>query len=248
VSWPAVDHDPGDYSLDFTAEILTGAEDSTMDFDARQLSPHPLPRRIRISKKLVRASGIDVVALVRDRMAYVFGMVLEHNFLNGNGVNKPLGIFTSSAHGLSTDRDVSTGNTATEIKADGLIEAAYTLKAQYLKRASWVFHRTAMKQIRKLKDGEGSYLFQPQLTETTPAMLLGRPVDVSEYCPSTFTSGSLVGALLDWSFYKVVFALNFDVQILNELYAEYNQLGIIARIEVDGMPALAESAVRVKLG
>jgi HK97 family phage major capsid protein len=49
VSWPAVDHDPGDYSLDFTAEIMTGAEDSTMDFDARQLSPHPLARRIRVS-------------------------------------------------------------------------------------------------------------------------------------------------------------------------------------------------------
>jgi HK97 family phage major capsid protein/HK97 family phage prohead protease len=248
VSWPAVDHDPGDYSLEFTGEILTGAEDSTMDFDARQLSPHPVARRIKISKKLVRASGIDVVNLVRDRMAYVFGMVLEHNFLNGNGSNKPLGIFSVSAHGINTDRDVSEGNTTTQIKADNLIEAAYTLKAQYLKRASWVFHRDAMKQIRKLKDGEGAYLFQPQLTESTPAMLLGRPVDVSEYCPSTFTSGSYVGALLDWSFYKIVFALNFDVQILNELYAEFNQLGLIARIEVDGMPALAESAVRIKLG
>ena len=42
-------------------------------------------------------------------------------------------------------------------------------------------------------------------------MLLGRPVDISEYCPNTFTTGSLVGALLDWSFHKVCFALNWDV-------------------------------------
>jgi HK97 family phage major capsid protein/HK97 family phage prohead protease len=248
VSWPALDHDPGDSSLAFTAELKTGSEDSTMDFDARQLAPRPLARRIKISKKLARAAGIDVVALVEDRLKYVFGMVLEHQFLNGLGTNSPLGIFATSAHGVNTDRDMSTDNTATLIKADNLINCAYALKAQYLKRASWVFHRDAMKMIRKLKDGEGNYLYQPQLTESTPAMLLGRPVDVSEYCPNTFTSGSLVGALLDWSFYKVVFALNWDVQILTELYAETNQLGLIARMEVDAMPALSESVVRVKMG
>jgi HK97 family phage major capsid protein len=248
VSWPALDHDPGDSSLDFTSELRTGSEDSTMDFNARQLAPRPLARRIKISKKLLRAAGIDVVALVEDRLRYVFGTVLEHNFLNGLGTNSPLGIFTTSTHGIGADRDVSTDNTATQIKADNLIECAYTLKAQYLKRASWVFHRNAMKQIRKLRDGEGSYLFQPQLTEYTPAMLLGRPVDVSEYCPSTFTSGSLVGALLDWSFYKVVFALNWDVQVLTELYAEFNQNALIARMELDAMPSLAESVVRVKMG
>jgi HK97 family phage major capsid protein len=92
------------------------------------------------------------------------------------------------------------------------------------------------------------FRYQAQLTESTPSMLLGRPVDVSEYCPAVFTSGQLVGALIDWSFYKVVFALNWDVQVLTELYAETNQLGLIARMEVDAMPALAESAVRAKLG
>jgi HK97 family phage major capsid protein len=219
-----------------------------MDLDARQLAPKPLACRIKIPKKLVGASGINIVALVTDRMKYVFSTVLEYNFLCGNGVNKPLGIFVSSPSSINTDRDVSTGNTAATITADGLIEAAYTLKAQYLNRARCVFHRDAMKMIRKLKDGEGNYPFMPQLTESTPAMLLGRPVDVSEYAPTTFTSGQLMGVLIDGSFFKFVFALGFDVQILTELYAEYNQLGLIARLECEAMRALSESAVRVKLG
>jgi len=55
-------------------------------------------------------------------------------------------------------RDVSTSNTTTAITCDGLLEALMSLKAQYRKNCVWIFHRDAIKMIRKLKYGDGSYV------------------------------------------------------------------------------------------
>jgi HK97 family phage major capsid protein len=241
----ALDNDPGDPT--WTSELGTGALDSTMDFDKRSLTPHPLARRIKVSNRLLRVATMDVEALVRDRLAYKFGVVEENAFLNGTGTNQPLGVFTASAQGINTDRDVSDGNTITAIKADNLINVKYALKAQYRKGCRWIFHRDALKMIRKLKDGEGNYLWRPGISSGAPDTILDLPYDESEYCPSTFTTGLYVGALCDWTYYWVVDSMDFSIQVVSELYSETNQTGYIGRKETDGMPTVSEAFVRVKL-
>jgi len=171
----------------------------------------------------------------------------EKAFLIGTGVGQPLGIFTASNSGISTARDVSTGNTSTAIKADNLIECAYTLKAQYRRNARWIFHRDTVKMIRKLKDGEGNYLWRMGLAADRPDTILGHPFMESEYAPNTFTTGKYVGVLGDFSFYWIADALTMQIQVLTELYAESNQNGYIGRKESDGMPVLEEAFVRVTL-
>lgn len=244
---PALDADPADPT--WTAEILVGSEDTTMDFGKRELRPHPLAQFIKVSKKLIRASAIGVEALVRDRLAYKAAVVQENAFLNGSGSNQPLGVFTApTGFGITTDRDVSTGNAATSIGADGLIEAKYTLKPQYWGAARWIFHRDGVKQIRKLKDGEGQYMWRAGLAGDRGDQILDIPVLMSEYCPNTFTTTSYVGILGDFSKYWIADALNAEIQVLTELYAATNQNGYILRAETDGMPVLEEAFVRVKLG
>lgn len=242
---PALDNDIGDAT--WTAEIKTGSNDTTMSFDKRALYPHPLARRIKVSEKLLRQSLMNVAGIVNDRMAYKFSVVEENAFLNGTGANQPLGIFTASALGISPSRDVSTNNTITAIKADNLMECKYTLPAQYRRNCSWIFHRDAIKMIRKLKDGEGQYLWQQGITAGAPDTILGFPVKESEYAPNTFTTGLYVGCLGDFSFYWIADALNMQVKVLNELYAETGQIGYIGRKETDGMPVLEEAFVRVTL-
>lgn len=237
--------DPAD--ADWTTELQTGGEDSTMKFGKRELYPHPMAKRIKISKDLIRKSVIGVEQLVQQRLGYKFAVTEEKAFMTGTGDKQPLGVFTASASGISTARDVSTGNTTTEIKADNLIEVKYKLKAQYMRTAVWVFHRDGMKQIAKLKDGEGQYLFRVSLTELEPDRLLGRPLYMSEYAPSTFTTGLYVGIFGDFSHYWIADALDMQMQRLDELYAETNQVGFIARRETDGAPVLAEAFARVKL-
>jgi len=232
---------------DWTTELATGNEDSTMSFGFRELSPQPLAKRIKLSNKLLRMSTIGVEALVRARMAYKFGVSQEKAFMTGNGVNQPLGLFTASANGIPTSRDVSTGNTATSLTFDGLIEAKYSLKGQYWNNADWIFHRDALKGLTKLKDGEGQYIWRESVRDGEADRLLGRPIIMSEYAPNTFTAGLYVGLLGDYSNYWIADALDFQVQVLKELYAETNQTGYIGRLETDGMPTASEGFARIKL-
>jgi len=242
---PVLAADPAD--ADWTSEVDTGQEDTTMEFAKRELYPHPVAKLLKVSNKLLRVSAIDVEALVRDRLAYKFAITQEKAFMTGNGANKPLGIFTASGNGISTGRDISNGNSTTAIGADGLINAKFALKPQYWRGARWIFHRDAVKQIRKLKDGDGNYLWQPGITNGQPDSILDLPYLMSEYVPNTFTTGLYVGIIGDFSFYWIMDALNMQLQRLVELYARTNQVGFIGRMETDGAPVLEEAFARVKL-
>lgn len=240
---PSLDADPAD--ADWTGEILTGSEDSTMAFGKRSLTPHPLAKRIKVSKTLLRKAALGAEAIVTERLAYKFAITQEKGFLTGNGSNQALGVFTPSADGIPTSRDVVTGS-ATNFTADGLFDVKYALKGNYWAKAQWLIHRDGMKLIAKLKDSQNRYLWEPSLQAGQPESLLNFPVNMSEYVPNTFTTGLYVGMLADFSNYWIADALSFDLQRLVELYAETNQVGFIGRAEVDGMPVLAEGFVRIK--
>lgn len=242
---PTLDTDLND--ADWTVELGTGSEDTAMRFGKRELAPTPVAKLIKVSKKLIRISALPIEQIIMQRMAYKFGITQEQAFLTGSGSGQPLGVFTASSDGISTSRDVSTGNTSTAITFDGLIEAKFSVKSQYWPTADWLFHRDAVKNITKLKDGDGQYLWRMSVREGEPDTLLGRPLMVSEYAPSTFTTGLYVGLFGDFSNYWIVDALDMQVQRLVELYAATNQDGFIGRMESDGMPVLAEAFARVKL-
>lgn len=243
---PSLDADVAD--SDWTVELDTGSDDTAMTFGKRALSPHPLAKGIKVSRKLLRASALPVEDLVRERMGYKVGVTQEKAFLTGSGAGQPLGVFTASANGISTGRDVSTGNAATEIGADGLIRCKGSLKGQYQAQARWLFHRDAVTQLALLKDGNGQYLWRTGLVAGQPDTLLGCGIDMSEFAPNTFTSGQYVGLLAVWQFYWIADAMSMEIQRLDELYARTNQVGFVSRMETDGMPVLEEAFARVKLG
>lgn len=237
--------DPAD--SDWTSELLTGSEDSTMAFGRRELEPQPLAKRIKVSNKLMRQSSFGVDGIVLQRLGYKNAVSQEKAFLTGDGSGKPLGVYTASASGIPSSRDVSTGNTTTAVTMDGLINAKFSLKAGYLAKAEWMFHRDGVAMVSKLKDSNGQYHWQPSTQVGQPDRLLGLPVQMSEYNPNTFTAGLYVGILGDFSYYHIADALAMQVQRLTELYAETNQTGFISRLETDGQPVLAEAFARVTL-
>lgn len=252
---PSLETDPND--ADWTSELDTGNEDTAMSMGKRELVPHPLAKRLRVSNKLLRlatvASGMSAdgsvatggaEALVRDRLGYKFAVASEKSFLLGPGGNQPLGIFTASNLGVDTSRDVTTLNTGTLI-GDDLINAKYNQKVQYWPRMEWIFNRSVLSAVRKLKDSYGQYLWVPGGFGGESDKLLDTPVNMSEYAPSVVASGYYVGALFDPTFYWIVDSLELQIQRLVELYAAANQTGFIARMELDGMPVLAEAFTRI---
>jgi HK97 family phage major capsid protein len=238
---PTLASDPDD--PDWTSEISTGSDDTGMTFGKRELRPHPLAKRIKVSKKMIRLNP-KIENKVIERLGYKFSVAQEKGFLTGNGAQQPLGVFTPSANGISTARDVVTGS-VNSILADSLFDVFYSLKSQYQMKAVWGFHRDAVKQIRKLKDSQNRYLWEPAISGGQPSTILDRPFFMSEYAPNTFTTGKYVGIVGDFSFYNIADALNMEVQRLTELYAESNQIGFIGRAESDGMPVLEEAFARL---
>ena len=243
---PTLDTDAAD--AEWTSELLTGSEDTSIRIGKRELKPNPLAKRIKVSNTLLRVGAIDVETLIMNRLNYKFGITMEKGYLTGNGSGQPLGLFVASDDGIPTSRDSSEDMEATNRTADGLINAKFTLKAKYYAKSKWLFHRDAVKRIRKLKDGMGQYLWVPGLVKNSQDTLLDSPVMISENVPNTFTTGLYVGLYGDFKYYWIVDCLSLTMQRLVELYAETNQTGFIGRYEGDGQPVLAEAFVRVKMG
>jgi HK97 family phage major capsid protein len=231
---------------EWTVELSTDGEDDSLRFGKRALRPHPLAKRIVVSKTLLRKAP-QVEQIVRDRMAYRFAVTMERAFLVGSGVGQPLGVFTASTDGIPTARDISTGNTTTAMTFAGLTAAKFALKQAYWGRAKWLFNSLGVAALLNVVDGDGRFLWRESVRAGEPDTLLGLPVYMSEFVPSTFTTGLYVGILGDFSQYWIADALDMDIQRLDELYALTNQTGFIGRMESDGMPVMPEAFVRIKL-
>lgn len=232
---------------DWTPEVKTVVEDAGLAFGRRELTPHPLSKLVKISNKLLRTAAMSPEAIVMDRIVYKFGVAMEKAYLVGTGAEEPLGVFVASDLGIPASRDVATGNSATALTFDGLINAKYSLKAQHQDKAVWLFNRDAVSMIAKLKDGDGQYIWQPSVIAGQQDMILGRPLKMSEYVPNTFTTGLYVGMFADFSYYWIADSLSMQFQRLNELFSLNNQIGFIGRLETDGMPTLSEAFARITL-
>ncbi len=237
-------------TFDWSSELQVSDRDAALKYGKKVLTPHHLTGSIKISRDLARRSSL-IVPEVRGELARDGAEAMEDGFLLGNGDRKPLGVFVASDDGISTSRDQATGS-ATNFTADGLIQAKYGLKAQYRRGpgVSWMFHRDGIEKIALLKDSNNQYLFRVGAgfaadNGMPEDMLLGYPVDESERCPNTFTTGQYVGILGNWRYYEIAMALDMEIQVLVELNARSNEYEYIARLKVDGMPTLDEAFVRL---
>ena len=239
-----LDEDLDDW--EFTTELLTGSEDDGLRFKKRSLAAHPMAKRTKISETLIRKSSKGVQALVMERMKYKLGGTCEYNYFLGDGLDKPLGMFVASDDGIPLSRDISDDNGQTMVTYDGLISVQGSLKEGYQKNANWLFNRDLLTKIRKLKVGD-EYAWSAGLADGTPSQILGKPYKLSDFCPSVCTAGSYVGIYGDFKYYWILDALTMTIKVLDQLYAETNEIGYIGRYEGDAQPVMGEAFSRITL-
>lgn len=238
-----------DYAdADWTAEVPASdiSEDDAARFGGREMTPHLLTKLVKSSRKMIRSSTIPIETFVAQRFAYKFGITENKAFLSGSGAQRPLGVFTAHADGITTARDTTCAGT-TVFTADELLDCQETLKDAYQQRSTWLVSRGFRQRARKLKDGAGNYLLHENNAGGLTT-LLGRPLVIDENAPNTFTTGQYVAVLGDFSFYWIQDGIDFEMQRLEELFALKNQVGWVGRKETDAMPVLAEAFARLKLG
>jgi len=238
VGFPSFDNDTGD--AEWTAESGTIAEDNlTNPFGKRYFTPHKLARIFRVPMELVEDSSFNIEGFLTKHFAMRYSEIEENNYLNGNGVEKPLGTLKA---GLNTVASAVTAQPG--FNADDILEVIYSIRAVYRRNCRWMLHRHGIKSARKFKDNNGQYLWQMSLAAGQPDTLAGYPLDESEYfpaLPSSVGSAAPVAMFCDWSYYWIVDRVDMSIQRLVEKYAEYDQIGFKLRKRTDGAPVMKDA-------
>ena len=208
-------------------------------FGQVSIGAYKLATMIKISEELLNDSVFDMPAYIAKEFARRIGAAEEEAFFTGNGTGKPLGI-------LAATGGAETGVTAAavdKITMDEVIDLFYSLRAPYRRNAVFIMNDATVKALRKLKDGQGQYLWQPSITAGTPDTILNRPVYTSGFMP-TLATGNKTILFGDLGYYWVADREGRSFKRLNELYAPTGQVGFLASQRVDGKLILPE-AVKV---
>ena len=211
-------------------------------FTQVSIGAYKLATMIKVSQELIQDNVFNLESYIAKEFARRIGAAEEEAFLNGNGVGRPIGIFNDTGGG-----EIGvTASTQSLIKIDEILDLFYSLKSPYRKKASFIMNDATVKEIRKLKDGNGQYIWQPSLTAGEPDTILNRPVKTSSYVP-TIGAGSKSIAFGDFNYYWVADRQGRIFQRLNELYAETGQIGFKASQRVDGKLILPEAIKILKM-
>ena len=211
-------------------------QESDDEFSQVSIGAYKLGTMIKVSEELLADSVFDLEAYISKEFARRIGAREEESFFTGDGSGKPLGI-------LATTGGAEVGVTAasaTAITADEVIDLFYSLKTPYRKNAVWVLNDATVKQIRKLKDSTGQYLWQPSLVAGTPDTILGRPVKTSAFMPVA-AAGAKTIAFGDFKYYWIADRQGRTFKKLSELYAANGQVGFLGTQRVDGKLILPEA-------
>jgi len=210
--------------------------ESDDSFGQVSIGAYKLGTMIKVSEELLNDSVFNLETYIAKEFARRIGNKEEDAFFTGDGSGKPTGILAATG---GAQLGVTTAS-ATAITIDEILDLFYSLKAPYRNKAVFVMNDATVKAIRKLKDGQGQYLWQPSLQAGTPDTILNRPLYTSAYVPAIAASAKTI-AFGDFGYYWVADRQGRVFKRLNELYAATGQVGFVATQRVDGKLILPEA-------
>lgn len=214
---------------------------SDATFDQIILDAYKLHVTIKITEELLYDNAFNLEGYIVEQFGRAIANAEEDAFLNGDGNGKPAGIFDASKGG-----SIGVTSSTANISADDIISLVYALKRPYRRKASFIANDQTLAAIRKLKDSNGVYLWQPALTAGEPDRIFGYEVHTSEYVP-TIAAGKTVLAFGDYSYYNIGDRGTRSLQELKELFAGNGMVGYIMKERVDGRLVLPEAVQLLKM-
>ncbi len=207
---------------------------SEPSFDQKTIDAYKLTDLVKVSIELLQDAMFDLESYIAAEFVRAFGIAEEEAFCVGTGTGEPTGIFTANGGEVGV---TAAGQNA--VTADELISLVYSLKSPYRRNAKFLTNDATIASIRKLKDGNGVYLWQPSLQAGEPDKLLGYDLFTSPYVPQMEADAFAV-AYGDFKNYWIADRAGRTVQRLNELYSTNGQVGFVATERVDGKVILPE--------
>ena len=204
-------------------------------FDQIYLDAYKLHVAIKVTEELLYDNAFNLENYIITQFGKALGNAEEDAFLNGDGKGKPIGIFDSKGGGNVL------GTLTAAIKSDDMLDLVYGLKRPYRKSSSFIMNDSTLALLRKLKDNNGAYIWQPSYKENEPDRVLGYAVNTSPYAPTNSI------AFGDYSYYNIGDRGSRSFAELRELFAGNGMVGFVAKERVDGKLILPEAVQILKL-
>lgn len=205
-------------------------------FDQIILDAHKLHVAIKVTEELLYDNAFNLENYILTQFGKALSNAEEDAFINGTGVGQPLGILAETG-GAQVG---VTSASSTKVTADEIINLVYSLKRPYRKNAVFLANDVCVAELRKLKDNNGQYLWQPSLQAGEPDRVLGYKVYTSPYFPVPAAGGTAV-AFGDFSYYNIGDRGTRSFAELKELFAGNGMIGFVAKERVDGKLVLPEA-------
>ena len=197
-------------------------------FKQALLDAHKLHVAIKVTEELLYDSAFNLENYILEQFGKALANAEADAFLNGDGTGKPTGVFHQTNGGTYLT-EVAT------LKADDIINLIHALKRPYRKGAVFILNDKTIAAIRKLKDNNGAYMWQPSYQVGEPDRLLGYPVYTSQFAPENKI------AFGDFSYYNIGDRGTRSFKQLTELFAGNGMIGFVAKERVDGKLILKEA-------
>lgn len=204
-------------------------------FDQILMDAHKLHVAVKVTEELLYDNAFGLENYLLTQFGKALANAEEDAFLNGDGTCKPTGIFNA------TDGGQVAGTLSGAVKSDDVIDLVYALKRPYRKNASFIMNDKTLASLRKLKDNNGAYLWQPSYQAGEPDKVLGYTVHTSAYAPENAV------AFGDFKYYNIGDRGSHSFKQLNELFAGNGMIGFVAKERVDGKLVLPEAVQILKL-
>lgn len=204
-------------------------------FDQKVMDAYKLHVAIKVTEELLYDNAFNLENYIITQFGKALANAEEDAFLNGDGSHKPTGLFHAT---LGGQRSVNI--TTTDLEADDLLTLIYKLKRPYRKNAKFILNDSTLSVIRKLKDLNGAYLWQPSYQAGEPDKILGYDAITSQYAP-ILAAGQPAIAFGDYSYYNIGDRGTRSFAELKELFAGNGMIGYVAKERVDGKLLLPEA-------
>jgi len=223
---------------------------STAKFDQIALEAHKVGVAVNMTEELNQDNIYSLESYLINLLAEAIAAKEEEACIVGNATGTaktPTGLFVTATK--TGSRETAGANIAT----DDIIGLVYDLKRPYRAKASFIMNDKIVAEIRKLKDDNKQYLWQPSLQQGEPDRLLGYPVYTSVYAPLLTTdagernAGAAIIAFGDMSYYNIADRGARSVQILKEIKALSGMTVMKVTERMDGRLILPEAVEVLKL-
>lgn len=230
----SVDSPTGDVNVAYQGDEFTALVAGQGKFTSVELKGYSHGALSVISRKLLNNTDINITSFLTNKIAQAFADFWERELLVGTGASN-----NHMTGAISTTNLVATGNTtytaANAAKIDNLISLQLAIPQQYQKNAMWIMNKAVFTELRKLKDGNGSYYmaYGKGLTGGFDWELLGKPVYISENMPEATAANNIPVLYGDFSGIAMKISQDLEIQLMREKYIDKNAIGIVGWAECD---------------